>query len=92
MDLEKRLMTPGPTPLPPQVIEALGKQVLHHRTDEYADVLARLNDGLKYVFATQYPVVTLTASGTGGMEAAVVFFNRGTGTVCIRRCIREQVL
>lgn len=78
MDLEKRLMTPGPTPLPPQVIEALGKQVLHHRTDEYADVLARLNDGLKYVFATQYPVVTLTASGTGGMEAAVVnCFNPG---------------
>jgi aspartate aminotransferase-like enzyme len=78
MDLEKKLMTPGPTPLSPQVIEALGKQVLHHRTDEYADVLERLNDGLKYVFATQYPVVTLTASGTGGMEAAVVnCFNPG---------------
>ena len=76
--MEKRLMTPGPTPLPPQVIEALGKQVLHHRTDEYADMLERLNDGLKYVFATQYPVVTLTASGTGGMEAAVVnCFNPG---------------
>jgi aspartate aminotransferase-like enzyme len=70
--LKKRLMTPGPTPLPPQVIEALGQQVLHHRTDEYADVLARLSSGLKYVFATDYPVVPLTASGTGGMEAAVV--------------------
>lgn len=69
--MNKRLMTPGPTPLPPQVIKALGQQVLHHRTKEYADVLASLSSGLKYVFATDYPVVTLTASGTGGMEAAV---------------------
>ncbi len=70
--MKKRLMTPGPTPLPPRVIEALGQQVLHHRTKEYAEVLSRLSSGLKYVFATRYPVVTLTASGTGGMEAAVV--------------------
>ncbi|NLO25496.1 MAG: alanine--glyoxylate aminotransferase family protein [Clostridiales bacterium] len=70
--MKKKLMTPGPTPLPPQVVEVLGQQVLHHRTREYADVFASLNSGLKYVFATHYPVVTLTASGTGGMEAAVV--------------------
>ncbi len=69
--MNKRLMTPGPTPLPPQVIEALGQQVLHHRTKEYAEVFERLNSGLKYVFATDYTVATLTASGTGGMEAAV---------------------
>ncbi len=70
--LKTKLMTPGPTPLSPQVIEALGQQVLHHRTKEYADVFSRLSRDLKYVFATEYPVITLTASGTGGMEAAVV--------------------
>lgn len=70
--MRKKLMTPGPTPLPPQVITALGQQVLHHRTREYADVFHKLSEGLKYVFATDCPVVTLTASGTGGMEAAVV--------------------
>ena len=69
--MNKKLMTPGPTPLPPRVIEALGQQVLHHRTKEYAEIFERLNKKLKFVFAADYPVITLTASGTGGMEAAV---------------------
>lgn len=69
--MDKKLMTPGPTPLPARVIDALGQQVLHHRTVEYAEAFERLNSALKYVFATNYPVVTFTASGTGGMEAAV---------------------
>ncbi|MDI6706897.1 MAG: alanine--glyoxylate aminotransferase family protein [Bacillota bacterium] len=67
-----KLMTPGPTPLPPQVVDAMGRQVLHHRTKEYGEAFDKLCKGLKYVFAADYPVITFTASGTGGMEAAVV--------------------
>ena len=29
------LLTPGPTPLPPQVREAMGRQIIHHRTSAY---------------------------------------------------------
>lgn len=71
-EVNKKLMTPGPTSLPPEVIEALGQQVLHHRTREYMETFGRLCQSLKYVFSTDYPVITFTASGTGGMEAAVV--------------------
>lgn len=70
--MDMKLMTPGPTPLPPQVIDVMGRQVLHHRTKEYGEAFDRLCKGLKYVFASDYPVITFTASGTGGMEAAVV--------------------
>jgi aspartate aminotransferase-like enzyme len=70
--MEMRLMTPGPTPLPKQVIDALGRQVTHHRTAGYGEMFGLLCENLKYVFNTEYPVLTFTASGTGGMEAAVV--------------------
>ncbi len=70
--MEKLLMTPGPTPLPPRVIKALGRQTVHHRKREYGDMYRKLNEGLGYVFSTGYPVLTFTASGTGGMEAAIV--------------------
>lgn len=71
-NMNELLMTPGPAPLPPQVIEALGRQVVHHRTKEYGEIFKSLNEGLSYVFRTRYPVLTFTASGTGGMEAAIV--------------------
>ena len=33
--LKERLFTPGPTPLLPQVQQALSKPILHHRTAEF---------------------------------------------------------
>ena len=44
---EKRyLLTPGPTPVPPEVLSVLGEPVLHHRSPDfkraYASVLARM--------------------------------------------------
>ncbi|PYQ18033.1 MAG: alanine--glyoxylate aminotransferase family protein, partial [Acidobacteria bacterium] len=32
---KSRLFTPGPTPLHPQVQEALSRPILHHRTEEF---------------------------------------------------------
>lgn len=68
----ERLFTPGPTPIPPTVLEILGRPILHHRTSEFQTVLARATAALMRVFRTKHPVLTLTASGTGGMEAAIV--------------------
>jgi len=65
-------MAPGPTAVPPQVLLAMAKPVIHHRTPEFKAILKEVNEGLKYLFQTKNPVVTLSASGTGAMEAAVV--------------------
>jgi len=66
------LLTPGPTPLPPEVCQALGKPIIHHRTPQFQAILKEATEGLKYVFQTQGDVFILTSSGTGAMEAAVV--------------------
>jgi aspartate aminotransferase-like enzyme len=53
------------------VREILGRPILHHRTSEFQTVLARVTAGLMRLFKTQKPVLTLCASGTGGLEALV---------------------
>jgi aspartate aminotransferase-like enzyme len=63
------LRTPGPTPLPPAVREALARDMIAHRGTEFASVLRDCVDGLKWAFQTQHDVVVLTASGTGGLES-----------------------
>ena len=68
------LMTPGPSPLAPKVKEALGRDIIHHRTEEFRKILEEVHDNLKYVFCTQNPVIILASSGTVAMEAAVSNF------------------
>ena len=65
------LLTPGPTPLPPQVLEAMSRPIIHHRTPQFQAILKEATDGLKYVFQTQGDVFILASSGTGAMEASV---------------------
>lgn len=69
---QERLFTPGPTPIPPSVLEVLAKPIIHHRTAEFQTVLARVTAGLMRVFKTKQPVLSLAASGSGGLEAALV--------------------
>jgi len=66
------LRIPGPTPLPPEVIEAVGRQMINHRGPEFEAMFAEITDWLKVFFETQHDVYLLTTSGTGGMEAAIV--------------------
>ncbi|WAM36818.1 pyridoxal-phosphate-dependent aminotransferase family protein [Caldicellulosiruptor acetigenus] len=74
----KLLMTPGPTPLPPEVIAAMSQQIIHHRTKEFGEIFSRVNENLKKVFQTKNNVLTFAASGTGAMEASAVnFFSEG---------------
>ncbi|MGB9663281.1 MAG: pyridoxal-phosphate-dependent aminotransferase family protein [Moorellaceae bacterium] len=65
------LLLPGPTPVPPRVALAMARPAINHRGPEFAELLYEVTAGLKEVFQTQNEVVILTASGTGGMEAAV---------------------
>ena len=81
--LEERLFTPGPTPLPESVREILARPIIHHRTGEFQTVLARATAGLMRVFHTRQPALTLTTSGTGGMEAAIVNLASSKDTVVV---------
>jgi len=79
----RRLFTPGPTELPPAVYEALARPMTPPRGAEFMARLARVGERLRQVFATDGPVLTLTASGTGAMEAALVNLARRDDTVLV---------
>src|SRR5262245_34547224 len=66
-----RLLTPGPTPVPEDTLLEMARPVFYHRSPEFKQLLAEVEEDLKYVFCTHQPVVPLTSSGTGGMEAAL---------------------
>ena len=67
-----QLRTPGPTPCPPQALQAMGKQMINHRGKEFGEILNSVTTKLKQVFQTTGDVFLLTSSGTGGLEAAIV--------------------
>lgn len=68
----ENLRIPGPVPLPDDILEAAGTQMINHRGPEYADMLARMTANLKTVFMTAADAYFITSSGTGAMETAIV--------------------
>jgi aspartate aminotransferase-like enzyme len=69
---EKRyLMTPGPTPVPPQVLAAMALPIVHHRSADFRPTYRQVLDRLKDVYRTQSEVLLYTASGTAGLESVV---------------------
>ena len=69
--MKRHLFTPGPTPVPPQVLAAMAEPVVHHRSPDYRPVFRRCLDRLTEVFRTAREPLLFTASGTGAMESAV---------------------
>lgn len=72
------LRIPGPTPLPPEILKAIQKQMINHRGHSYEEIQRRVTENLKYFFQTKNDIFLLTSSGMGGLEAAIVnFFSTG---------------
>lgn len=69
---KEHLFAPGPTPVPPEALLSMARPIPHHRAPDYETLLAEVREGLKYVFQTTEEVLLFAASGTGGMEGAVV--------------------
>ena len=67
-----QLMAPGPTPVPSEVLLAMARPIIHHRTPEYEALFLEVRAGLKRLVQTSQEVLTVACSGTGAMEAAVV--------------------
>ncbi len=65
------LVAPGPTPVPYDVLLEGAKEVLHHRTPQFINLMEETMEGTKYLFQTSGQVYAFVSSGTGAMEAAV---------------------
>jgi aspartate aminotransferase-like enzyme len=76
--LKRYLLAPGPTPVPPEVLQSMAMPIIHHRAPDFVPVLESAKKGMKWLFQTENDVLILTATGTGGMVAAVNnFFSPG---------------
>jgi len=65
------LFTPGPTPVPQNVRNAMSDETMHHRTPEFEAIFEKTRTHLFKLFNTD-EVVMIASSGTGAMEAAVI--------------------
>ncbi|MFT5835401.1 MAG: aspartate aminotransferase-like enzyme [Sulfurimonas sp.] len=65
------LFTPGPTPVPQNVRNAMSDETMHHRTPEFEAIFEKTRKHLFNLFNTD-EVIMLSSSGTGAMEAAVI--------------------
>src|SRR5262249_30618287 len=70
--MKQRLLTPGPTPVPEEVLLDMARPVPYHRPADIRQLLGEVLEDLKYVSRTRNLVIPLTASGTGGLEAGIV--------------------
>src|SRR5450631_3164569 len=69
--MKLRLLTPGPTPVPEETLLELAKPMIFHRTPEFRALLGEVLADLQTIFVTKNPIIPLTASGTGALEAAL---------------------
>jgi len=70
--LKQRLLTPGPTAVPPEVLAEMALPIIHHRTKQFQAIFAELGTQLQQVFRTKGPVLSIAGSGTTAFEAAQV--------------------
>ncbi|MBL1243169.1 MAG: alanine--glyoxylate aminotransferase family protein [Sulfurimonas sp.] len=71
------LFTPGPTPVPQNVRNAMGDATMHHRTPEFEAIFEKTRKHLFNLFKTD-EVIMIASSGTGAMEAAVINLCKNT--------------
>lgn len=80
------LLTPGPTPIPPEVALKESLPILHHRTSEFGVIFSEVAEGLKYVFQTKNDVLIMASSGTGAMESSIVNLLNPVDEVLVASC------
>jgi aspartate aminotransferase-like enzyme len=80
---KRYLFTPGPTPVPPEVLAAIAQPIVHHRGPDFREVYERCLARLKEVFRTENEVLIFTSSGTGTMESAVANLCSPGERVCV---------
>ncbi|MCK8817107.1 alanine--glyoxylate aminotransferase family protein [Natroniella sulfidigena] len=71
MKNKRTMMLPGPVDVSQHALLSSAQRMIGHRTKECEELIAEVTQGLKYVFQTEHDVLTLTCSGTGGLEASI---------------------
>ena len=66
------LRIPGPTPVPPQVVEAMSQPIIPHRSAAFAEMFEGLLASLKRIFNTKDDVYVVAGTGSTGWEASIV--------------------
>jgi serine---pyruvate transaminase len=65
------LVTPGPTPVPPEVLAATARPMIHHRSPDFRGTFSSVLERLQLVYRTDNEVLLFTSAGTAVMESAV---------------------
>jgi serine---pyruvate transaminase len=71
MAQKRYLFTPGPTPVPGEVLASLAEPVIHHRGPDFIAIYGRVLERLRTIYRTENDVLLFTASGTAAFESAV---------------------
>jgi aspartate aminotransferase-like enzyme len=66
--MKSNFRLPGPTPLPPAVFEAMQREMIPHRGDEFKRFYRTLLERLRAIHKTSSDVLTWPASGSAGWE------------------------
>src|SRR5690606_28203664 len=73
--VERILMGPGPSNVPPRVLAALNRPLLGHLDPDFLQIMNKIQEYLRQVFCTQNQLtIPISGTGTAGMEAAVMNF------------------
>ncbi len=84
--LTKKIFTPGPTQVHPDVLKATISFDTYHRSQDFRAFHRELNAKLKHIFQTSQNLNILTTSGTGALESAVLnFCNPGENVLFINQ-------
>ena len=67
----KKLFTPGPTHVRESILDAQAAPIIHHRSQEYAELHGAVTPKLQKLLYTQQRVYLFTTSSTGVMEGSV---------------------
>ncbi|QQG49450.1 MAG: alanine--glyoxylate aminotransferase family protein [archaeon] len=65
------IMLPGPTNVSDRVMQAMLGPIINHRGDSFRALFKGVTEKARHLFQTDGDVVIFSASGTGGVEAAV---------------------
>jgi aspartate aminotransferase-like enzyme len=71
MPEKQYLVTPGPTPVPPEVLAATAAPIVHHRGPDFRAALVRIFERLREVYRTESDVLMFASAGTGTLEGVV---------------------
>jgi aspartate aminotransferase-like enzyme len=67
----KKLFIPGPVEVHPQILAAMAKPMIGHRTKEYKELHARTREKLRTLLQTNARIFLLAASAFGPMEGVI---------------------